>query len=248
MKTCMLVTTWNRTPQLTKSLERLFDGTLTLPDEILVIDDGGSDGCDELVKRLYKEVPIPLRYIYTHNPELALCAHARNVGLKHTDADLLILTEPEMYFITDVVKQLVDKWHETSDVVSAGVVYHAQHEQMITPEQANRIEGWVAPYTAIVERAKLLAIGGWTEFEMPGAWGFDDIDLLTRLRVIGIGQTIDRAIEVFHMWHVNPGRDTVGAMANDGWWKTRNYDEAYIADPAAVIANKGREWGVIKPR
>jgi glycosyltransferase involved in cell wall biosynthesis len=38
MKTCLLITTFKRPTQLDNSLKRLCN--LTLPDEILVVDDG----------------------------------------------------------------------------------------------------------------------------------------------------------------------------------------------------------------
>lgn len=247
MKTCLLITTWNRTPQFRKSLDRLAE--LTLPDEILVVDDGGSDGCEQMLAEWTASLPVtvsdamPVRYIYNHNPELSICSFARNIGIKNTDADLVITSEPEMYFITDAVAQLIAGWQRTRVVVSAGIVYHAQQENMTTPEQCNRIEGWVAPYVGIYERQALLDVGGWDE-GFPGQWGWDDVDLLTRLRIRGIGQDIDRSIEVMHQWHVNPGRDQVGARANDVYFYAKNYD----TDPDVVVANRDREWGVIRPR
>lgn len=243
MKTCMLVTTWNRTAQFRKSLDRLMEG-LTLPDEILVVDDGGNDDCEDMLRRWVNErqVPIPVHYIYNHNPELSICSFARNIGIKHTDAELIITTEPEMLFITDVVKQLIDGWHKTHNVVSAGIIYHAQTQDMVTPEQCNRIEGWVAPYVGIYERQALLDVNGWDE-DFPGQWGWDDVDLLTRLRVNGINQDIDRSIEALHQWHVNPGRDNVGAQANDAYFYSKNYD-----DGTSTIVNQTHEWGVVKTR
>ena len=89
MTVCLLVTTWNRTALLANSLQRLAGG-LTLPDEILVVDDGGSDGCEGLCERARVEWGLPVRYLYNHRPYEAMCSQARNVGIKHTDADLII--------------------------------------------------------------------------------------------------------------------------------------------------------------
>jgi glycosyltransferase involved in cell wall biosynthesis len=245
LRTCLLITTWNRTPQLKRTLVDLAK-RWTVPEEILVVDDGGDDGCREMCEEASSV--LPLRYIYTHNPGLALCSHARNVGIKNTNADLLLISEPECKFLTDVFPQTVSRFSQLhgTQVISAGIVYHAQTADMATPEQCNKIEGWVAPYTALYPRQALLDVGGWNEFDLPGPWGFDDIDLLTRLRIYGINQFIDREIEVMHQWHVNPGRDDVGALVNDAWWKEQRLDERFVTDPSVIVANKGREWGVIK--
>lgn len=215
---------------------------LTLPDEILVVDDGGEDGCDNTVSQFADRLPI--RYLYTHNPGLAMCSHARNVGIKNTDADLVITSEPEMYFLTDVVKQLIEGYPVNHNVVSAGTIYHAQQPDTLDTAQCKLIEGWTAPYVGLYPRQALLDIGGWDE-NFPYPWGFDDIDLLTRLRVAKhINQDIDKSIKALHQWHRNPGRDEIGALKNDPYFYSKDYEN----DPSILVANQGQEWGVAKCR
>lgn len=238
MSLCLLITTINRSPQLEKSLERLCE--LTLPDEVLVVDDGGEDGCDNTCRQF--EGRLPIRYIYTHNPGISICSHARNVGLKNTSCDLIMTSEPECYFVSDVVAQCRETWHEHPGLVcTAGTVHHNDME----PERVT--VGWSATYTALWGwREQMLALGGWDE-HFPGVWGFDDIDMLTRMRLAGFNQIIKPEIEILHQFHENTGHKlgaANGLAENDVYFKGKGLD---FGDEN-IVANRGHEWGEIKSR
>lgn len=223
--TCLLTTICDRTALLRTSLDRLSD--LTPPDEILVVDDGGTDPALEGLC-----AQAGARYIYTHNPGNTQCSHARNVGIRAIDADYVITSEPEMRFETDVIVQLLAAAVEhPSEVISAGTVRHEQpngtHEE---------IRGWVAPFVALYRREWLLAIGGWDE-SFPSPWGWDDTDLLTRLRVSGIGQFIDTRIIVTHQWHPSRACDQ---SANEAHFRAKDLERR----DEHIVANRGRAWGV----
>ena len=238
MSLCLLVTTFNRSPQLHRSLERLCE--LTIPDEVLVIDDGGSDGCDNTCNQFTDRLPI--RYIYNHRPQIETCCQARNVGLKNTDCDLIMTSEPECYFVSDVVAQMlaVREQHPTL-VCIAGKVHHNDME----PERITL--GWSATYTALWGRREdMLAIGGWDE-GFPGVWGFDDIDMLTRMRIYGCNQIIDNDIEILHQFHTNTGHSlgaANGLVENDVYFQSKGLDH----NSDNLVANVGREWGVVRSR
>lgn len=240
MKTCLLYTTLNRTPLLRNSFERLLPQTL--PDEILVVDDGGDDGCEALCEEFNDRLPI--RYLYNHNPGKTICSMARNIGLKSTDADLLITCEPECMFLTDVVAQMLHRHGENPvDVISAGTVYHAQEAGELDPDRCTVTEGWVAPWVGLYGREWLYALGGWDE-SFPSDWGWDDTDLLTRLRVAGHGQVIDREIKLLHQWHE---KTAIDQEANEAHFRGKTF-VADERDTSDLIANKGSDWGVLRER
>lgn len=54
-KVCLLITTRNRSHLLNRSLERLT--RLTIPDEVLVIDDGGDDNCETTAMNFVGRLP-----------------------------------------------------------------------------------------------------------------------------------------------------------------------------------------------
>lgn len=239
MTTCLLITTINRSEQLAKSLERLTE--LTIPDEVLVVDDGGTDNCEDVCRGFVDRLPI--RYLYTNNPGITICSHARNVGLKNTDADLIITSEPEVYFVTDAVAQFHDTWSRHPGLVAiAGLVHHNDME----PERITL--GWSATYAALWGRREdMLAIGGWDE-AFPGVWGFDDIDMLTRMRLSGRNQIIENHIEILHQFHENTGHSLGaagnGLAENDAYFIGKRLDFG----TENMVANRGHEWGVIRPR
>ena len=261
----------NRSAQLNRSLERLCH--LTLPDEVLVINDGGQDNCEETVRNF--ESRLPIRYIYNHNPEWSICSMARNIGIKNTDCDIIITSEPEILFITDVVAQMKQKHLEIPNkVISAGTIYHmgpeaTLHHNMISdphnqmqfeavnesghgtyptnPKGYSRIQGWVAPFLALYRREWLMAINGWDESFVK--WGMDDTDLLTRLCITGeLGQDIARDIECIHQWHdkLPPNVQFDAVQQNERMMKAKSFDRNDSNNN--LVANKNTEWGIIKTR
>lgn len=240
MKTTLLITTFNRGHLLWYSLERLEQSIL--PDEVLVIDDGGTDHTQAVCEEFNGRLPIPVRYVYNNNPGHTLCSKARNIGLKLASHDLIVTSEPEIMFESQVIEQLRQRHvEEPTKVISAGLVYAAREESQRTPEGCEWREGWVAPYTALYHRDWLMEIGGWDE-DMPGMWGWDDTDLLSRLRFAGHGQVIDKEIHVLHQWHPEP--PDVDGGPNEAHFRAKSFHEN-PEDPSDLIANKGRPWGVL---
>lgn len=267
-KVCLLITTRNRSHLLNRSLERLT--RLTIPDEVLVIDDGGDDNCETTAMNFVGRLPV--KYIYNHEPEWTICSMARNIGIKNTDCDIVITAEPEMLFITDVVAQMLQKHQEIPNkVISAGTIYHmgqhaTLHNDMITnpanrllQEAVNvsshgtypvnskgyaRIQGWVAPFSALYRKEWLMGIGGWDESFIH--WGYDDTDLLTRLSFSGIGQDIARDIECIHQWHdkLAPDVQHSAVIKNEKIMVSKNL---CVGSPN-IVANINKEWGIIKTR
>jgi glycosyltransferase involved in cell wall biosynthesis len=193
MTVCLLVATYERTPLLRNNLSRIAE--LTQPDEIVVVDDGGSDGCADLCEEFRASSLPQLRYVYTDNPGHSLCSHARNVGINATDADLIIQTEPEMVFETDIVAQMIDRF-DGDNMIAAGTIHKdfedGGHDTLV---------GWAATYVVLYRREWLIGVGGWDE-SFPDPWGWDDVDLLSRVRIrYHANQVIDPEIVARHQWH-----------------------------------------------
>ena len=270
MKTGLLITTFNRADLLGTSLARL--ARLTLPDEIVLVDDGGTDETPEIFRYFVESTGIKGHYIYHDNPEHSICSFARNVGLKRMEADIVITSEPELIFLSDVIADFTSMIDRSKfNVISAGIVYHqgrlAWLENIVEHGDSKRLDtvdyestmpgwemrymctrGWVAPYTAAYRRKWLMEIGGWDE-SFPGSWGWDDIDLITRLRINGHPQLIANHVEVLHQWHGAPPEQGASGKVNEAHF----YGKSFHSTPAEedmtdVVANRGVEWGRLKPR
>lgn len=264
MGVTLLISTYNRAEQLRRSLERLVE--LTPPDEVLVVDDGSTDNTEEVCRRHMDEFgapagSLPIRYIYNHNPDWSICSFARNIGVKEAANDWIVTSEPELFWITDLVPQVLGRAEEIPDkVVSAGTIYFGRegYEPTMDVEgltiagdytPASGVQeaiGWVAPFAALWHRDWLTAVGGWDE-GFPGPWGWDDIDLLTRLRINGIGQEIALDVKCLHQAH-GPQHRGDQDFKNEKYFFGKGFNGNERPDHPELIANQGREWGLIVPR
>lgn len=270
-KVSILITTFNRANQLNNSLQRMTQ--LTLADQYLIIDDGSSDNTKDIVSSYNDKLPI--KYIYNNNPVWSICSFARNIGIKNAIGDIIITSEPELLFVTDIVKQMLQE-HTMypNELVSAGTVYHAQEKAVFNPgfltDPVTALKGEIvqdyqiqprsyhpagycktknmqATFTALYEKEWLMKLGGWDE-AFPGSYGFDDIELATRLRLSGINQHICAKMEVIHQFHPHLPPHIQGPMvaANDEYMKSKRLDTVTDRTDEKLIANKGKEWGIIQ--
>lgn len=267
MKTCVLITTFNRGSLLKNSLERMT--YLTKPDEILIVDDGSTDNTEEVVNSFKDK--LPTRYIYNHNPEWSICSFARNIGVKNTDCDLIITTEPELLWVTDIVPIILEERKKyPKEIISASIIYHAQpstnFNQGLITDPVSALKGEIveeyqteprsyhpqgyckttnmqATFIGSYEKEWIMDVGGWDE-GFPGCWGFDDIDLATRLRLNGINQHICKKLEALHQFHGHPPGDVWArdAHLNDIYFKEKHMQDK---NSPHLVANKGKKWGII---
>lgn len=258
MQTSMVISTFNRDRLLRQSLDRLT--TLTRPTELIVVDDGGNDGTEDVVREYRERTGAQARYIYTHNPGPSICSHARNVGVKEARYDWIITAEPELCFRTDVVAQFAQLQPEhPTEVISAGRIWFAPDGyapnfegdpgwqlagDYVPPQGTQDAIGWVAPYTALWKKEWLEELGGWDE-GFPGYWGWDDIDLLTRLRINGHGQYIALEVEGVHLFH---GLGGDADFINEKYFRSKSFSQGDETNHADLIANKERQWGTPIPR
>lgn len=257
MGVTQLISTFNRAPQLANSLARLCE--LTPPDELLVVDDGGTDNTEQVCAEFADRLPI--RYIYNHNPEWSICSFARNIGVKEANHEWIVTSEPELYFVTDVISQFLRYAEEIPDkVISAGTIYFGKAGYVPSLDvgglevagdykPADGVQeaiGWVAPFTALYHRDWIMRVGGWDE-GFPGPWGWDDIDLLTRMRITGIGQHIALDVRALHQHH-GPEHRGDANFQNEHYFMGKGFNGNESLDHPELVANKEREWGVLRPR
>ena len=273
MKISVIVSSFNRGNLLEKNLTRL--SMLSLPDEIVIVDDGSSDNTREVADK-FKELlkgKTEVKYIYRDYPHWDSCSIPKNIGLKNATGDILIYTEPENIFIDDVVKiarelpedkYFYQKWVYFGKGIAPAFPIESLSDPMkyleefgynewvsgtidvhggaITYTKANM----VSPWCLIVRKKDLMHINGWDE-EMSalnggGAWGFDDIDLITRLRCSGInGEQAN--LSLIHQWHDRPPQHIQDSWKpNEDLMNAKKNKNGEYRDEC-IIANQYREWG-----
>jgi len=105
----------------------------------------------------------------------------------------------------------------------------------------------VSPWSLIVRREDLVNIGGWDEMMSGknggGRWGFDDIDLITRLRESGIS-AVQLPFSVVHQWHDRPPQWIQDSWKpNEDIMKSKQENGKYKKE--FFVANKGKDWGIL---
>ena len=269
VKTTLAITIYNRGTLLQHNLDRLCN--LTIPDEVLIVNDGGGDNTEAIVESF--KTKLPIKYIYNNNPNWTICSMARNIALKNCIGDVFITAEPEMIFVTDVIKQLLEYREQYPHyLISAGTIYHAQQnagynagfitdpvtalkseivEDYQTEPRSYHPNGYCktvnmqATFIGCYEKSDLMAINGWDE-AFTGAWGFDDIELATRLRINGVNQKVCMDIEAIHQYHAHlpPHIQGEAMVANENYMKSKRLDLLNKGDQG-LIANQNKEWGKI---
>ena len=228
MSVSMIITAYERGPLLERSLKAL--GDLTPPDEIIVIDDGSyTRGVRQAVENAPSHLNI--EYVYNNRPGSQNPCQPRNVALKMAQGDEILVTEPEILFVTDVVAQLLN----ARTLYPDGLLHESWcfHEPRsgVSLEDCDRVPGF---YAHLIRKDWLMEVGGWDE-AMPGAWGWDDILLYGRLSYNGHQRVGLEGILLRHQWHesrVEP------AVENEAYARSREY-------PRDLVANAGQEWGRI---
>lgn len=265
MTSSIIITTFNRAGHLRRCLPTLLNQKVKA-DEVIIVDDGSQDQTEGIVKGLQNDYPEQnIRYIYNHRPEYLSSCLPKNIGIKQSKGEVLIFTEPEILHIGETIKAHLD-WQERQDnlFISAGTIYYVfstalkkltmqefKHPELITEKEGIKewLEGYMpeaqdiavlrtvyATYCASIKKKYVMQIHGFEE--KLERWGFDDINLQSRLSMAGAECKADPKIECVHLIH--------GYTGCFEWFDiSKKLHEQYSKEP---IANQGREWGQIIER
>ncbi len=100
----LIICTRNRCVQLANSLDYL--GRMTLPDhlvELVIVDNGSSDATRDIVNCFNAKVKLNVRYVFEERKGLG---RARNRGIEHSSAELLVFSDDDCYFDKEYFWQL----------------------------------------------------------------------------------------------------------------------------------------------
>jgi GT2 family glycosyltransferase len=190
----LLISTFNRTPLLNRSLARLL--TFTPPEQIIIVDDGSSDGCEETCWH-YTQQGLPITYIYLDRPFDSNPCLPRNIGIKLATTTDILVTEPEILFLTDIVDQTGAARSTKPEDILYGRTYH-EPAAGATLDECETIDHF--PFYSLYKREWLEEVGGYDE-AFPEAWGWEDVDLNGRLAEIGHHTVRIDGCAAVHQWH-----------------------------------------------
>jgi hypothetical protein len=174
----------------------------------------------------------------------------RNYVLKRVQSKIICMRDPEMILegndhIADII-DMPDIVHRTSEFIELA----EQETQKVIDNplinlnslgilrrwdcRNNRHEGFHAGYSAYVKR--LVEMGGYDEDFWYG-YGYEDCDLLARLKMSGVEFNIDERYNTFHIWHPRM-RSFMKTIKDNG----SVYE--HKIKKLKLVANEGKEWGM----
>ncbi len=179
MRFSIIIPTHNRKKLLEKCLRSLLAQEYDSDEyEIIVIDDGSSDGSQELIRNLRKTAP-NIRYFRNRHSGPG---HARNTGLKKANGEYVAFTDDDCVVEKDWLRKIEREFERTGvDVVGGSIInptekYIAWSQYILNfsswfPKGANRAVRDI-PTANICYWKK--AVAGHYFTEHPGDMGYED--------------------------------------------------------------------------
>jgi glycosyltransferase involved in cell wall biosynthesis len=204
----VVVCTRNRVEKLRRAMEAAHELTFPLAWELVIVDNGSTDGTDALLSDFRSEAKIPFRVVVEPRPGLA---KARNAGWRAARGDLVAFTDDDCYPASDWLEQLHLCFSETDIGFLGGrvLLYDARDYPITIQESQRRVE--VAPGSLIrtglihganfaFKRAVLAEIGGFDPLFGVGAClvSGEDCDALARASFSGHRGAYDPRPVVYH--------------------------------------------------
>jgi len=200
----IVIPTYNRKETLQQTLKALFNQSYPKDKyEIIVVDDGSTDGTEEMIDELINKSPCKLKYLHQKNQGPAV---ARNNSIKSSEGKIILFTDDDCVPEIDWISKHV-KWYE-KDIIGVGGLLISKNETLLDKMDYYRYKEQYVDrklvYNPILlgtancsyKREILAEVGGFDEsFPFPGG---EDGDLATR--ILRFGKTVvDPNIIVYHL-------------------------------------------------
>ncbi len=184
----VVICTYNRRELLRECLVSLFDQTYPKDDyEIVVVDDGSTDGTDALLQEMSAKPGPILRYFRHENRGSAT---ARNLGIRDAQGQIIASIDDDCVAVETWIESAVPHFADDCIVGVQGRTLPAEpvRLQFFPPRFSYTLEVtdsvWTHPTCNMFYRKQaILDVGGFNEqFEMTGA---EDVDLALRVERVG---------------------------------------------------------------
>jgi glycosyltransferase involved in cell wall biosynthesis len=189
-----IVPLYNGAPYIRESLQSILDQDL-VPDEIIVVDDGSTDGGSDIVMEMARHHPIRLL-----RKENGGQSSARNLGVDHANGDLIAFLDQDDVWYPNHLSELVKPFLETRSV-ELGWAYSDMdeineagemmiHNLLVSTRSPHpktdlvsclRQDMFVLPSASLISRKVFRSVGGFDE----RLSGYEDDDLFLRIFLAG---------------------------------------------------------------
>jgi glycosyltransferase involved in cell wall biosynthesis len=181
MRISVVIPSYNRRHTLERALQSVFEQT-SPADEVILVDDGSTDGSSEMVRQLFPQVKVLTQ------PNLGVSA-ARNCGIKAARFEWIALLDSDDSWLP----QKIDQIRGAQKLQPGFVLYHSDEIWMrrgvrVNPMQKHRKSGgWIfeqclplcviSPSATVISKSTVEALGMFDE-QLPAC---EDYDLWLRL-------------------------------------------------------------------
>ena len=226
MRIAVVIATYNGAPTLPDAIESLL-GQSVAADEIIVVDDGSTDGSAEIASRY----PVTV----LHSPQNQGVASARNRGIRATGAGLIAFLDSDCIAPSDWLQRIREHFESDPDLAALGGRGTEQHRETWadefrsrfcamtygdTPRRVLHLFGLCSAY----RRDAILEVGPFNPFFLRKG---EEVDLGYKLTRAGKKIRYDPELFVYH-----ERRDTPASLL-------RSCYQAHYYGKLAKLANYG---------
>jgi glycosyltransferase involved in cell wall biosynthesis len=197
IKISVQMCTYNRRHLLERALKALFNQNFPKNEfEIVLVDDGSTDGTGEYIKTVLPTAPCRITYIHQENSGLA---HGRNQGIRHARGHIILFIDDDIVASPNLLAEHVATHEKYPDHVVRGWVNHTDNLDDIEGPRFNMQDistafFWTSNVSA--SRKHLLQAGLFDEDFRE--YGWEDLELGIRLKRLGLGMKYNKRAVVYH--------------------------------------------------
>ncbi len=227
MNFSIIIATRDRAHYVERALASLDGQRAAPPFEVIVVDNGSSDGTRAIVERASSTFHMPVTYVWEAQPNRG---KARNRGIAVAQGSYVLFCDDDVCLPEGWVAAHAAA-HRPGDatVVNGPIVNVDSYATRPRPQLAHYSGAFLCTCNASVERNALLEVGGFDEaFDL---YGWEDTELGLRLRERGARRRF--AWDAF-LWHIKaPAENTLEVEARKAIEKARMAQRFVNKHPSA---------------
>jgi hypothetical protein len=194
MDVSLIIATRDRCQQLQRCLDAVIRLKFERPWELIVVDNGSTDGTSEVIRQVGERTRFPVRYVFESKPGLG---NAHNAGIAVAQGEIVAFTDDDCYPEPDFLSHVWNAFEDPSLGYLAGrITLHDPADDPMTtiectcryafhPKSFVRV-GSVGGANMSFRRKVLTEIGGFDPLFGPGAlFNTEDVDAAARASAAG---------------------------------------------------------------
>jgi len=203
----LVICTRNRRDQLRRALDAVARVRATCPWELVVVDNGSTDGTSETINQYLAREDLQVRTVQEATPGLG---RARNAGLKLARGRVVAFTDDDCYPAENYVDAMVRVFEDPPIAFAGGrillfdpadfpITIQTRQDRVEIPPNSFIPAGLIQGANFAVRREVLLAVDGFDpRFGAGTPFACEDVDVLARLSAAGYSGAYDPRPLVYH--------------------------------------------------